>query len=412
MTRVSSEGEGGRCASEDGADDDDCCAKDGINDDCYGGGSGDCRNNDAGGDGAEELVEKKRNRGVIARVKDMLQVVSCTRTATSDGYSSIRATVQLNNDEKMQGVDEYVRLYFSFLREPQHAGEAKGDDEEVFYADADDYFQQTDDDSNAGCEQCCDFEKTSTKCEERPTKKLKRTTPTGNLAGVDDKKAVSEDVNGSEDDTQSSGQSNSRKFTPKTIVTYKVDYSVDHGKIRQLFGVDIYALGEHPSIEEAVPIVDDGEVEATDDQSIVSTEKDSEGNCDDSGACQGKTCSDAMEKTSSPFSSCDSTKDKTYNTNQMKTTDSGSEFEEIEVSDDDNPNSDENNIDGSGNGDRFGVSVNPENVVAFLEEANINLNEQTVFQFLLSFPFYEVEWDIPGFLLMSLFDDEDGEDDT
>ncbi len=35
----------------------------------------------------------------------------------------------------------------------------------------------------------------------------------------------------------------------------------------------------------------------------------------------------------------------------------------------------------------------------FLDRANINLNERSVFHFLLTFPFYEHEWDIAGFLL-------------
>ena len=42
----------------------------------------------------------------------------------------------------------------------------------------------------------------------------------------------------------------------------------------------------------------------------------------------------------------------------------------------------------------------------------MNANDQFVFRFLLMFPFYEHEWDVSGFLLSSLIDDEtDGEED-
>lgn len=67
--------------------------------------------------------------------------------------------------------------------------------------------------------------------------------------------------------------------------------------------------------------------------------------------------------------------------------------------------------DGAVVGDRFGVFIDPKNVVAFLDRANINLNERSVFHFLLTFPFYEHEWDIAGFLLNALFDDDDQDDD-
>ena len=60
-------------------------------------------------------------------------------------------------------------------------------------------------------------------------------------------------------------------------------------------------------------------------------------------------------------------------------------------------------------GDWFGVFVDPQNVIVFLDRANINLDDGSVFYFLLSFPFYEHEWDIAGFLFNALFGDEDGD---
>ena len=74
------------------------------------------------------------------------------------------------------------------------------------------------------------------------------------------------------------------------------------------------------------------------------------------------------------------------------------------------PGDDDGGDDGAAR-DRFGVFVDPENVVAFLDRANINLDEKSVFHFLLTFPFYEHEWDIAGFIFDALFDDEDDDDD-
>ena len=284
--------------------------------------------------------------------QDLLQVMSCSRTSTIEGYSSIHAVVQLNNDGKMQGVKENVRLHFTFLREPQH--ESDGDeDDEVIYADADEY-------SSDGCGE-------ESKSNEQPTKKRKRT------AAKDDSPLPSD---------------RDSNFTPKTIVTYKIDYSVDYGKMEQLLGVDVYASGKHPSAHEAIPIIDDSSVdEANDDEA--------NGCDDDSNHCLGNNCCKGEEN--------DTKKSPTH-------------FEEVEMSDDDDNscnNEDVKNDDSQR--DRFGVFINPENVVAFLDRTNINLNEQSVFYFLLTLPFYEHEWDISGFLLSALFDeDEDdlGEEDS
>ncbi|KAL7516582.1 hypothetical protein ACHAWX_001582 [Stephanocyclus meneghinianus] len=73
---------------------------------------------DGGDTNDHDRQEKKKNSDIIARVK--VSVVSFTRTAAADGYSFIQAIAQLDKDESMQGVNDKVRLHFSFLREPQH----------------------------------------------------------------------------------------------------------------------------------------------------------------------------------------------------------------------------------------------------------------------------------------------------
>ena len=65
----------------------------------------------------------------------------------------------------------------------------------------------------------------------------------------------------------------------------------------------------------------------------------------------------------------------------------------------------------AGKGDRFGVFVDPQCIVGFLDRVNMNMNEQSVVYFLLTFPFYEHEWDMSGFVLSSMFDGDDDDDD-
>ncbi|KAL9178622.1 hypothetical protein ACHAXT_001960 [Thalassiosira profunda] len=329
----------------------------------------DCKGDEDEAQDAEDLREKQKNKEMIARVKGMLRVASCTRTSTPEGYSAVRAVVQLDNDGKMQGVEGHVRLHFAFLREPQHndAGEEDGDGaEKVFYADADAYFEE---------EEAVTSGQHDIGDDGQPAKKRKRTT-TEAKDTTEEKDETDDEISG-DGDEQNVGES-SGGFAPKTIVTYQIEYSVDYGKKEKLLGLDIYAPGEFPSIEEAVPLIDDGEEGG---------ERDGSGNealkRDDEKCCNG----DAPAKRDGS-----NAKD---------------EFEDVEMSDDGGAYDKDTNIDG-GNGDRFGIFIDPEAVVAFLDRVNMNLNEQSVFYFLLTFPFYEHEWDIAGFLLSTLeYDDEE-----
>ncbi|EJK66933.1 hypothetical protein THAOC_12093, partial [Thalassiosira oceanica] len=81
------------------------------------------------------------------------------------------------------------------------------------------------------------------------------------------------------------------------------------------------------------------------------------------------------------------------------------EYEEAQMEDDASADQ------ASDSADRFGVFIHLENVVAFLKRSGLRLNEHSVFYFLLSFPFYEHEWDISGFLLSMLGDEDDDDED-
>jgi len=249
----------------------------------------------------------------------MLSVVSCTRTTTLEGYTSIRAVVQLSNDGKMKGVSENIRLQFCFLREPQHYSKA--------------------DETNAPAA-----------ASDEPEKKRKR---------------PNEDE--SEEDSEKLAMDSERQFEPNTIVSYQLDYSVDHGKMEQIFQIDVYASGGAPSIGEAIPIIDEEEDEE---------DLETNGGDDDAEAPPPKGTD---------------------------------EYEEVQMEDDDESHSADQASDSA---DRFGVFIHLENVVAFLERSGMSLNEHSIFYFLLSFPFYEHEWDITGFLLSVIGDeDEDDEDE-
>ena len=173
-------------------------------------------------------------------------------------------------------------------------------------------------------------------------------------------------------------------FEPKTIVTYKIDMSIDYGQRETLLGVDVYALGHQPSVEEAVPMMSD---EAEDDENEEDPQlmADEDEGVDSDADCNGRRESNESSNMKQPISKVNDT-----------------EFEEVEMADTDDDNvQEEGDV---GRGDRFGVFVDPQCIVSFLDRINMNLNEQSVIYFLLTFPFYEHEWDLSGFIL-SMFDD-------
>ena len=295
----------------------------------------------------------------------LMKVVSCSRTATGDGYSFIQAVVQLNSDDKMQGVNENIRLHFSFLREPQFHDNTVGADSHGLIHEVDSV-------------QCSNGEhKTDSKQDSTVRAKRKRG---DSLDDTNNTKKQKQCIDNEMNCNDSTEEYHGNGFIPKTIITYRVDYSVDWGRQQRLFGVDIYAAGEFPSVEEAIPIMDD-------DNSLSDTDSDGEKNIDANG-------------------------DENFNgSNDKQSTAGSSEFEDIEMS----SNGDQSNEgvlrDDAEAADRFGVFVDPENTLAFLERLNANFNEQSVFHFLLMFPFYEHEWDISGFLLSSLCDDDEDDCD-
>ena len=349
----------------------------------------------------DDIHEKQKNAKVIKRIKNILHVISCTRTATLDGYVRVYAVVELRNDGRMDKcVNENIRLHFTFLREPQHddfANESSVDENAVESS-------SEEQDSNAKQSSERNNDNSNSDTEQPAKKKRKGMNKHDDVSPIDSKDETADDII----HTQQSNNCNSQGLTPKTIITYKIDYSIDYGKMEQLLGVDIYALGEHPSVETAVQMFDDDDddndnEEVNDDMEEGTYEhllKDDEearnnscgGCCDTKGACN-----------------------KMKDNSVKQSTNNKSEFEDIEMSDDDDNSNccnkdDIEDKDDNNRADRFGVFINPENVVSFLNLANINFNEHAVFYFLLTFPFYEHEWEIAGFILSALGEDEEEDD--
>lgn len=302
-----------------------------------------------------------------------MSVISCERTTTLEGYSSIRAVIELKNDGMMRGVNDNVRLHFTFVREPQQ--------------------NETDDTTNNGYDAKRDDEEKnhdadveeSSYSEDAGKRKRRTNNPCSETCN---KRTCTQQQDETDVDTMMSNDSdnNNERFTPKTIVTYKIDMSVDYGQMETLLGVDIYALGEHPSIEEAVPMMHEEDGEDDDDEEDVD-----QMSADDEGDDSHADCGGAEEEKEVPNSR----------------TDDNNDFEEIEMTDTDDSQSAQGD---AGKGDRFGVFVDPQCIVGFLDRVNMNMNEQSVIYFLLTFPFYEHEWDMSGFVLSSMFDDDDDDD--
>ena len=263
----------------------------------------------------------------------------------------------------MEGVRENVRLHFAFSREPQHGAAAPaGADDDVC-------------EGKGGADACKNNGNINHDGDERKETRMskKRRRAAG---GDDDTAAAAGDKHEADGEVSGSAapdEGSDALFRPRTIVTYGIVFSVDYGKIEPLLGVEVYAAGEHPSVAEALPMADED-----DSLSSVGEENGAQRLDEKRNGCTGHFCGGGSNGQPGKNG-----------------------FEEIEVSDSDDS-------DGGGNeADRFGVGVSWENLSAFLRRANLDFGEPAAVHFLLTFPFYEHEWDIAGFVLSTL----DGEED-
>lgn len=143
-----------------------------------------------------------------------------------------------------------------------------------------------------------------------------------------------------------------RKQNTPTHVTYDIEFSKDYGENKRLLTIEVYAKNNYPSVKEAIPMDDNTSIQ--------------EDICDDYG--------DKMED------------DKEQDSMSIVSKDTQ-------------------------DADRYAAYVDPESLQEFLVSAGLELNAENSLFFLMTFPFYEHEWDIFGFLLDCVFGDEDQSDD-
>jgi hypothetical protein len=146
-------------------------------------------------------------------------------------------------------------------------------------------------------------------------------------------------------------KSRPRKQDIPTQITYDIDFNVDHGENKRMISIEVYAPNDHPSVLPAIPLNVEENMEEFDDN--------------------GSLIRNANSK------------------------------DETEMSISSN---NENAV------DRYAAYADPDYIQEFLAMTCIELNDENSLSFLMSWPFYEHEWDIFGFLLDSVFGEDEDED--
>jgi hypothetical protein len=177
---------------------------------------------------------------------------------------------------------------------------------------------------------------------------------------------------------------------PGCHVWYSIELSMNYGPRENLMIVQVWAPSNVPSLETAVEAVlkDDGEEE--DEWEDIDEEEKSTKNGGNNGS--------RTPPTSSPKTS----KKQKVNTPPV---DKGAKDSAQSATEED---SEEPTC------DTYMTYLDPDMLDAFLQCAKITpMNEGTAFFLLMTFPYYEQEWDLVGYVLDTIFSDgdEDGEDD-
>ena len=402
--------------------------------------------NDESNADADVYNEKKNNR-ILSQIQNMLQVTSCHRTTTPHGHSSIYAIVQFNindNDDATDNntiVKHNIRLRFNFVREPNIAFDLATitslQEQQFQYSSTADVDTEINDDDEEEEEEKDDEEEEEVEEEEvltnriTPEQKQQQHYPLPAskkrkiMTNDNDKEKDDEDVDDSSSNAQSTipppqqqqqqQQSSLAQQKYKTQISYKIDYSIDYGKFESLLGIDIYAINNYPSIYPAISIIDNYNDENYDDDE------------DEGDGCADGCCARMANDLFLPpnLKNINNSSNKSSNNNNNAEEDVEMSNSDV-VYDEEEDDKDEDEEDGSSNyittetdtaanaADRYGVSIHLQNIVTFLDcTKNINLTESSIFYFLLTFPYYEHEWDVAGLILSSIYNDDvdDNDDD-
>jgi len=395
---------------------------------------------------ADEYNEKKNNR-ILSQIQNMLQVTSCHRTTTPHGHSSIYAIVQFNVNDNDGATDNNtlvkhnIRLRFNFVREPNIAFDlatitSQQEQQFQYSSTADVDTEINDNDEEEEEEENDDDEEEEEEEEEEvvtnritPEQKQQQQQQQHPLPASKKRKIMTNDNDEEEDDEDADDSSSSAQSTIpppqqqqqqsslpqqkyKTQISYKIDYSIDYGKFESLLGIDIYAINNYPSIYPAISIIDNYNDENYDD------DEDEGDGCADGCCCTGMAndlfLPPNLKKLNNGNSSNKSSNNNDNAEEDVEMSNSDVVYDEEEVEEEDgSSNYITTETDTAANAaDRYGVSIHLENIVTFLDcTKNINLTESSIFYFLLTFPYYEHEWDIAGLILSSIYNDDDDDND-
>lgn len=175
-----------------------------------------------------------------------------------------------------------------------------------------------------------------------------------------------------------------------TTVSYTIDFSRDSRQpMQKLLWTQVIASGNHPS---RLPAIDMQPGDADDSADWSDMESQDEEECKHNRRIPTFSSEDKISTLQSR--------------KRAKMTDGGPAKvkERHEAMDDDEPSS-------PYDCDRYVAGMDPDVVAEFIESVG-KMDEVTSFFLLMSFPFYEMEWDLVGFVLSSVFDSHsDGEDE-
>jgi hypothetical protein len=177
-----------------------------------------------------------------------------------------------------------------------------------------------------------------------------------------------------------------------TILTYTIDFSFDPLRAKdKLLWVQVAADGNHPSKNPARDMADaaaDDDEDEADWSDVDSVDEDNTGN-DVSIDNERKTNNDPSRK-------------------RAKTTYEDGVDESGPNNNDAADKSTTNQHDDAC--DRFMAGMDPDILSEFVKVTACSMDEATAFFLLMSFPFYEMEWDLVGFVLESVFGSESDSD--
>lgn len=171
-----------------------------------------------------------------------------------------------------------------------------------------------------------------------------------------------------------------RQATSPATVSFSIDLAKDFGVAERMLWVNVQAVGTVPSSNKARNMADDDE----DEDLWSDMEEDAAADDNDDSRQVDQSTQNAKKAKSEIKTSVETT-----------ATDDEAQKEEEDAS-----------------CDRFVAGIDPDLLELFLQWTRIGpMDDITVFFLLMTFPFYEHEWDLVGYLLVSVFGSDDNSGD-